>query len=403
MKKARILLVGGGSGGHIYPLIAVAQKIRSFVGTDSGYHLDLRYFGDAGGYEGLIKENGIEYSHIISSKLRRYFSFKNFVDFFKFFAAIFQSLFKVFLFMPDVVFSKGGPGSLPIIFVCKFFAIPIVIHESDSAPGLTNLISGKISKKIFLAFGSAQRYFPNKNVEVVGNPVRNELIMGEGDSAAQITEADQKNARDHFGFDQKDPVLLVLGGSQGAVVINDFVLKNIEALTVKFKVLHQVGSNNFNEYKKDYDFLSKTISDKVKNNYRFYSYFGDDLKNAYIASDLVLARAGAGTIFEIAYFGKPSILVPLPDAANDHQVLNAYEFEEAGATFDIEQENFLSHLVLVQLETLISKTDDLKKMSKLAAAFFRPFSADSIASYLLSFSGLNIYRDKKSIKEALLK
>ena len=403
MKKIRILLVGGGSGGHIYPLMAVAQKIRYFAGTNSGYYLDLRYFGDASGYEDMIKENGIKYSYVVSSKLRRYFSLENFVDFFKFFIAIFQSLFKVFLFMPNVVFSKGGPGSLPILFVCKFFAIPIVIHESDSAPGLTNLISGKMSKKIFLAFESARKYFPNRNVEVVGNPVRDELIMGKGDSSPAITEIQKREAKKQFGFDLERPVLFILGGSQGAVVINDFVLKNIESLSVKFQVLHQVGSSNFDDYKKDYDLLSKTLPDLVKKSYKFYPYFEDNLKSAYIAADLVLARAGAGTIFEIAYFGKPSILIPLPDAANDHQVLNAFEFEEAGATFDIEQENFLSHLVLVQLETLISKTENLKSMSKSASAFYRPFSSETIAAHLLSFAGLNIYPDNAPIKEMLLK
>jgi UDP-N-acetylglucosamine--N-acetylmuramyl-(pentapeptide) pyrophosphoryl-undecaprenol N-acetylglucosamine transferase len=403
MKKIRILLVGGGSGGHIYPLVAVAQKIRSLAGTNSGYHLDMRYFGDAGGYEDLIRENGIKYSYIVSSKLRRYFSFENFIDIFKFFIAIFQSVFKVFLFMPQVVFSKGGPGSLPIIFVCKFFAIPIVIHESDSAPGLTNLISGKMSKKIFLAFGSARQYFPNKNTEVVGNPVRNELLMEKDDSVRVMTETQQKEAKKQFGLDPEKPVLLILGGSQGATVINDFVIKNIESLAAKFQILHQTGPANFDEYKKDYDFLGKTLPEPIKNNYKFYPYFSGNLKDAYISADLILARAGAGTIFEIAYFGKPSILIPLPDAANDHQALNALEFKEAGAAIDIEQENFLSHLVLVQLETLISKKDLLKAMSKSASAFYKLSSSETIAAYLLSFGGLNIYPDNAPIKEMLIK
>jgi len=365
--------------------------------------LDLRYFGDAGGYENLIKGNGIKYSYVVSSKLRRYFSFENLIDFFKFFIAIFQSLFKVFFFMPSVVFSKGGPGSLPILFVCKFFAIPIVIHESDSAPGLTNLISGKMSKKIFLAFESARQFFPNKNVEVVGNPIRSELVMGRGDSSAVITETDKKEAKKQFGLDPEKPVLFISGGSQGATVINDFVLKNIEQLSVKFQILHQVGPANFDDYKKDYDFLIKEIPETVRNSYKFYAYFEDNLKNAYIAADLVLARAGAGTIFELAYFGKPSILIPLPDAASDHQALNALEFKESGAAIDIEQENFLSHLVLVQLETLLSKTELLKAMSKSASAFYRPFSSEIIAAYLLSFSGINIYPDNAPIKEMILK
>jgi len=403
MKKIRILIVGGGSGGHIYPLIAVAQKISYLVGMNGEHNLDLRYFGDAGEYEGLIRDNGIRYSYVVSSKLRRYFSLANFVDFFKFLIAIFQSLFKVFFFMPDVVFSKGGPGSLPILFVCKFFAIPIVVHESDSVPGLTNLISGKISRKVFLAFDSASKYFPTKEVEVVGNPVRSELTAGRGDEISLITEIEQKEAKEFLGLDLKKPVLLILGGSQGAAVINEFVIKNIEVLTSTFQVLHQIGAGNFEEYKKDYEFLSKTLSESVRSNYKYFAYLEGNLKSAYLAADLVLARAGAGTIFEIAYFGKPSILVPLPDAANGHQALNAFSYENAGASVDIEQENFLSHLVMTQLETLISKPEIMKKMAKSALNFYKPFSAEKIAAYLLSLAGLKVYPDNAPIKEILMK
>lgn len=395
MRKVRILLVGGGSGGHIYPLIAVAQKLRQFAANMGNRRLDLRYFGDAGGYEGLLINNGVKCESVASSKLRRYFSFKNIIDFFKFFVAVFQSLWKVFWFMPDAVFSKGGPGSLPIIFVCKLFSIPIVVHESDSVPGLTNLISGKLAKKVFLSFASAKSYFLGRDVDMVGNPVRNELIMEkQAEGAAKITDMDKKEAKTKFGFSLNMPVLLILGGSQGATAINDFVIKNIETLAAKFQILHQIGKGNFNEFKADYDFLSKTLPETVKNNYKFFAYFEDNLKDAYIVADLVLARASAGTIFELAYFGKPAILVPLPDAANDHQQLNAIELERVGASITIEQENFLSHLVLLQLETEISKPDKLEKMSAAASAFYKPFSADKIATYLLSLGGINIDRFK---------
>jgi UDP-N-acetylglucosamine--N-acetylmuramyl-(pentapeptide) pyrophosphoryl-undecaprenol N-acetylglucosamine transferase len=389
MKKARILLVGGGSGGHIYPLIAVAQKLHQFTKNAGNFELDLRYFGDAGGYETLIARNGVKCQKIFSSKLRRYFSFDNIVDFFKFFVAIFQSLWRVFWFMPDVVFSKGGPGSLPILFVCRFFRVPVVIHESDSAPGLTNLISGKFAKKIFLSFESAKTYFPGKDIDVVGNPVRSELIAtADADSIAKITDNDKKEAKSKFGFNPNVPVLLILGGSQGAAAINDFIIKNIETLAVKFQVLHQIGVNNFNEYKADYDFLSKALPDAVKNNYKFFPYFADDLRDVYVAADLVLARASAGTIFELAYFGKPAILVPLPDAANNHQQLNAIELEKSGAAIMIGQENFLSHLVLLRIEKEIFNQEDLKKMSAAASAFYKPLSADKIAAYLLSFANI---------------
>ncbi|MCL5017518.1 MAG: UDP-N-acetylglucosamine--N-acetylmuramyl-(pentapeptide) pyrophosphoryl-undecaprenol N-acetylglucosamine transferase [Patescibacteria group bacterium] len=391
MKKIRILLVGGGSGGHIYPLIAVAQKIEQLTKEHGNVELDLRYFGDAGGYKNILIANGVRCESIVSSKLRRYFSLQNFLDIFKFFAAIFQSLWKVFLFMPDAVFSKGGPGSLPILFVCRFFSIPVVIHESDSAPGLTNLISGKFSKKIFLAFNSAKEYFQGKDTEIVGNPVRDELTAenGSGD-VIKISDSQKKEAIEKFGFAPGLPVLLVLGGSQGAVAINEFILKNIEALAAKFQILHQIGRDNFKEFKSDYDFLSQALPENIKSNYKPFAYFDENLRDAYIASDLVLARASSGTIFELACFGRPAILVPLPDAANDHQRLNAIELKKAGAAIVIEQENFLSHLVIINLEKEISSPDVLKKMSEAAYAFYKPFSADRIAAYLLSLDGIII-------------
>ncbi|MBU4348583.1 UDP-N-acetylglucosamine--N-acetylmuramyl-(pentapeptide) pyrophosphoryl-undecaprenol N-acetylglucosamine transferase [Patescibacteria group bacterium] len=402
MKKIRILFVGGGSGGHIYPLIAVVQKIQHFIQDIDNRKLDLRYFGNSKAYKKSLESNGIKCSYVVLSKFRRYFSFKNIVDFFKFFIALFQSLWLVFWFMPNVVFSKGGPGSLAIIFVCKFFAIPIVVHESDSVPGLTNLISGKMAKKIFLSFDGSKKYFLNKNIEVVGNPIRSNLMIDETGEAVEISDLQKKEAKKKFGFDTERPLLLVIGGSQGATVINNFVLKNIEALSEKFQILHQIGSDNFENFKKEYTYLSKALPDSVKNNYKPYSYFDENLKDAYVASDLALARAGSGTIFELAYFGKPAILIPLPDSANDHQDINAYAFEDAGAGIDIQQENFLSHLVLLELESF-SKPENLKRMSKSASAFYKSFSAETIATYLLSFGGINVQSDKISPKEALLR
>jgi UDP-N-acetylglucosamine--N-acetylmuramyl-(pentapeptide) pyrophosphoryl-undecaprenol N-acetylglucosamine transferase len=403
MKKIRILLAGGGSGGHIYPLIAIAQKLQYFAGGSKNFQLDLRYFGESGEYKNILDANGIKRINIISSKFRRYFSLENLIDFFKFIISLIQSFWKIFWFMPDAAFSKGGPGSLPIVFVCKFFAVPVVIHESDSVPGLTNLISGKMSKKIFLAFETARKYFPNKSIGVVGNPVRNELLVDKNGPVPEISEEEKKQAKKEFGLNPEKLVLLILGGSQGATAINDFVIKNIEALAEKFQILHQTGERNYGEYKKDYDFLSKTLTDSTKNQYQFFPYFEENLKNAYISSDLILARAGAGTIFEIAYFGKPTILIPIPDSANNHQDLNAYEFEQSGAGLNIQQENFLSHLVLAQLEALISNPENLKKMSKAASAFYKPFSAETIAAYLLSLAGLNVYPNNAPIKEVLLK
>lgn len=381
MKRLRILLTGGGTGGHIYPLVAVTQELNKWA-AQNGIELDVRYFGSANGYAGVLAENEIRFMPIISSKMRRYISALNLFDIPKLFLGIIQALWKVFWFMPDAAFSKGGPGALPAVLACKFYMIPLVIHESDSIPGYTNIISGKLAKKIYIAFASAKDYFANQErVETVGNPVRLSLI-----SQRTVLSEDQAKiaAKRNWGFDPGSPVVLFLGGSQGATRLNDFVFKNLSSLLGGFQILHQIGENNYDAYVQEYNLLAKDWSEVVKQRYRPEAYFDKNLQDAYLAADLVVARAGAGTIFELAFFGKPAILVPLPEAASDHQKQNAYQYAETGAAMVIEQENFLSHLVLNQLIGLTNDQDALQKMGTAARNFYLPDAAKKIAEGLLS-------------------
>lgn len=365
----RILLLGGGTGGHIYPLVAIAQKIQEIT-QKSAEPLDLKYFGDPGFYENYLITNGIAVEKIISSKLRRYFSLLNFLDVFKFALGFFQSLWKLFWFMPDAAFSKGGPGALAIIFGCWFYRIPVIIHESDSIPGLTNKISSKFAKKIEIAFASAKTLFPpKKEINLVGQPVREELL-----------KVDDKNtAKLGFGFNPSKPVVLILGGSQGAMSINEFILDNIEILSKKFQIIHQVGIKNFESYKNEYLFISKNFSPEMKKNYFFIPYLDKNLKDAFDAADLIISRAGAGAIFEIAGRGIPSILIPLNKSANDHQKQNAYEYAKNGAAIIIEQENLLINLFINQVEKILSDKELLEKMGLAAKNFYQPDAASKIA------------------------
>lgn len=374
MKSLRILLAGGGTGGHIFPLIAVAQELKKQA-ESLGIPLDMRYFGAAYEHARTIVDNDIAFVPVISSKLRRYWSLLNLIDIFKFFLSLFQLFWKIFWFMPDVVFSKGGPGAMAVVLVSRFYLIPVIIHESDSIPGFSNKISGILAKKVFLAFASAENYFNSKKTEAVGNPVREPLFR----------QIDILEAKKSFGFGSAEPIILILGGSQGAERLNNFVLENLEFLIRDFLVIHQVGERNYNGYKKEYEFVTKDWSDIEKNRYYFKPFFSEDIAEAFVAADIVISRAGAGIIFELAAFGKPAILVPLPESANNHQNENAQIYAQSGAAVIIQQENLLGNLVMEELKKIFQNQALLQKMSEAAKSFYRPDAAKIIAKYLLTY------------------
>lgn len=373
MKKLRVLLTGGGTGGHIYPIIAVAQKLRAWAGKN-GIEADLRYYGQPEGYKSLLESSGIKVSKITSSKLRRYFSLLNFFDFFRFLVGFCQSLCKIFWFMPDVAFTKGGPGALAVVFACRFYLIPVVVHESDAIPGLTNIISAKRAKVVDLAFNAAAKYIKTKGeVNIVGNPVREELLIG----------MPPNQARAALRLDPQKPVILFLGGSQGSGKMNDFVLENLESLLTHYQVLHQVGKDKYPNYNLQYEFVTKNFSPALTANYRYLEYFGEDLSKAMDAADVIISRAGAGAIFEIAAKGKPSILIPLPDSAANHQKENAYQYAERGAAVVIEEENLLPSILLGQLDKILDNPEVKNRMSAAAKDFFEPSAAEKIATDIL--------------------
>ena len=355
----RILLTGGGTGGHIYPLIAVARKLKKLDSM-----VELKYFGPKNIFSFYLMGEGIAIKHITSSKIRRYFSFLNFLDGFRFVWSVFQAFFKVYFYMPDVCFSKGGPGSVPVVWACRFYRIPIVIHESDSVPGRANLIASKYAKIIELGFESTAQYFPPR-VKVVGNPVREEVLRF----------VDPAEARRTFKLDASRKTIFVFPGSQGATRINDFIYKNLDSLLAKYQIIHHVGNENYVEYMHRFE--------KLPDGYFVAAYFENNLPEAYGAADLVISRAGAMTIFELAALGKPAILIPLPESANDHQKENAYQYAKTGAAIVIEQENLLINLLESQLNQLLDSPEKLKFMSQAAKNFYKPDATEIIVKDIL--------------------
>ncbi len=372
----RVLMTGGGSGGHIYPLVSVITELQILAAQEE-VNLEIRYLGVVGPYEGLLRENGVRVQKILSSKLRRYFSLANIIDGPKFIIGFLQALWKVFWFMPDVVFSKGGPGALAVVLAARFYRIPIIVHESDSIPGLTNLFTARFAKIITVAFSSAADYFNKtlgKEAMVVGNPVRR-YLFGE--------ELTQSKAKAFLGFNPNTPLIFVLGGSQGAVTLNDFILDNLLNLLQLTQIFHQTGRRDYDRVLGEGIVVGRDLPEEVRNRYKAIDYLEKDIRVALRAADLVISRAGAGAIFELAAFGKPAILVPISASVEGgRQEQNALEYSVTGAAVVVEEANLLPHLFLDELKKILADPQKLAQMSGKALAFAKPDAALKLAQII---------------------
>lgn len=374
-QKYRILLTGGGTGGHIYPLIAVAVEAQ-MQAAERFMPLEVRYVGVCGDYRKVLEANEIRVTEVVSAKWRRYFSFANVIDGPKLAFAFLQAVWHLLWYMPDVVFSKGGPGALPVVLAARWYRIPVVVHESDSVPGVTNSICAKYARTIAISFPAAAPYFDPAKTVLVGNPIRTyELRLDPSETQAHLKR--------FLGFDDTLPLILVLGGSQGAMRLNTFVLDVLPRILPMAQVMHQTGKKNYDPVLGEYAFIYDSLPAEVRKRYRAIDYFEKDIRYALGAADIVLSRAGAGGIFEIAAFGKPSILVPLPEAAGDHQTKNAYDYAATGAAFVIEDANLLPNMFVHHIEELLRDPDRLGKMSEAARNFAKPQAASNLARIVL--------------------
>ena len=301
----RILLTGGGSGGHVYPLIAVAEELQKQA-VQKSIELELRFVGADGLIRDAASSIGIKSQVIAAPKWRRYTSAENFTDILKAPLGLLQAAAYVWSYMPDLIFSKGGYDSFFPALVARIFKIPVIIHESDVMPGKANLWVGKWAKKIFVAFDSARSYFPQGRAELSGNPIRGGLLnLSERSVAAPA-----------FSLDVGMPIVLITGGSRGAQVINEALLLSLVELTKKFQVIHQSGLENYNEVNAQILNIVKegegTYGKNIADNYRLYPGFNlEQMALAYSAADVVVSRSGAASIFEVSAVGKPVVMIPL--------------------------------------------------------------------------------------------
>jgi len=370
----KIVFTGGGTGGHFYPIIAVAEKVNQIIDHDNIIGAKLYYISDDPYDKEVLFRNGLLFEKVGSGKLRTYFSFLNFLDVFKIIFGIFGAIFKLFTIYPDVVFGKGGYASFPTIFAAVVLRIPIFIHESDSAPGRVNKWAGRFAKRIAVSFIGAADYFPKNNVAWTGNPVRSEIEH----------PAEKQKALNYFKFESSLPVILVLGGSQGAEFINNTVLDALPRLLEKYQVIHQTGVRNFNIVKGRADVV--LTGNKNKDRYVSFSFLDPlQIKMASGAASIIISRAGS-TIFEIASWGVPSILVPFKESNADHSKKNAFTYADAGACSVIEEMNMTANILSSEVDRIIEDEETWKQMAYNAKTFNKPDAAMKIARELVDMA-----------------
>ncbi len=363
----RVLFTGGDTGGHIMPIIAVAEKLNDLLRA-SGEKINFLFIGNDSPFNEIIANYGIPIKTIRTYKIRRYWSIKNLTELINLPIGIAQAFSRVYSYMPDVVFSKGGHASFPVTFAAWFFRVPIIIHESDSAAGLANVIEGKMADRVAISFPDAQNYFSKKKIIFTGNPVRAEIFQGSKERAAE-----------EFGLKSDLPVILILGGSQGAQKINDIVLQSLPKIIAKIQIIHQCGVNNFEETKKTIENLGLTGLD----NYRLYPFLLDNLPDAYAASDLVVSRAGANNIAEIISLNKPAILIPLSSSAGGHQMKNAYYYSEKGAALLLDETNLTPNMLYDAIFGILENKPKQMQMMRASRALAAKDAAQLIAEEII--------------------
>ena len=379
----KIVLTGGGSGGHFYPLIAVAEQIRKCAREEKLLEPELIYMAPDPYDKEALFENNITFKHVAAGKRRKYRSFLNFLDLFKIGWGLIKALLKLFVVFPDVVFSKGGYVSVPVLFAARFLGIPCIIHESDSVPGRANAWAARFAKRIAISYPESGPLFEkiiatkkkhSPKIALTGNPIRHEL-----ETLAP------SGAHEFLKIEQGLPVILILGGSQGAQAINDAVLDAISELIEKYNVIHQTGQANFEIVKATAEIIiEKSLH---KDRYKPFPFLNVlAMRMAAGVADVIISRAGSGGIFEIATWGKPSIIIPIPEDVSSDQHTNAFAYAKSGAAVVIEQANLTPHIVISEINRLIDDPAEREKMSQAAKAFAKPDAARKIAQEVLDLA-----------------
>lgn len=355
-------------------MIAVVERVNKIIDEENILGAKLYYFSDSPYDKEMLFANGLEFEEVAAGKRRVYSSSQNITDLFKIGLGTLSAIFKLFSIYPDVVFGKGGYASFPTILAARILGIPIMIHESDTAPGRVNRWAGKFAKRVAVSFKEAGEFFPQKKVAWTGQPILTETQ----------NRAPQAEALEYFKFESKTPVVVIFGGSQGAELINNTVLDALPRLVQNFQIIHQVGVRNFKSVKEQADVVLLDNPNKIR--YMPVAFMNPLLlKMAAGAATLVVSRSGS-FLFEIASWGLPSILIPITNSHDNHQRKNAFSYARTGACEVIEENNMTANILASEIERITRDETAMKKMSESAKAFQSGDAAYKIARELINIA-----------------
>ena len=372
MSKIKIVLVGGGTGGHFYPLIALADALHT-----QEQKPDLYYAGPNKYDADALSASNITFIAIPAGKKRKYWSILNYIDVFKTIFGIFVAIIKLYIVYPDVIVSKGGYTSIPVIIGAVFLRIPIIVHESDAKMGTANRFASRFAQSVIVAYEEAGASLHHPRIYNLGIPIRKALLAPPDPDAIQS-----------LNIDPQRPLILVIGGSQGAGRVNRLILDTLDELLPKYSIIHQTGSS---------DFVTCSLSaerlipnEATRKDYHPVPFLNQTkLNNAYHLSQLIISRAGSNSIYEIALHGKPSIIIPIPEEISHDQRTNAYAYARTGATVVLEEKNFSDTLLQAEIERIMNDGVLYEQMSTAARSFARLNVAEDISTLILEIAQHN--------------
>ncbi|MDF1497883.1 MAG: UDP-N-acetylglucosamine--N-acetylmuramyl-(pentapeptide) pyrophosphoryl-undecaprenol N-acetylglucosamine transferase [Patescibacteria group bacterium] len=368
----RVLFVGEPAKGHLYPIIAVYEEIKKIAKESKFESLEFMLISFKSHFlDEMLEGVEIPYNVIISAESRNSFSPMVVVDFLKFIIGFFQSIIYIFDYMPDVIFSKGGYISFPVVLVGWIFRIPIIIHESDAVARPIDKLMFRFAKKVAVSFEDSKEIYVSLKVFFSGNPVMSFVAQGEREKAIE-----------NFVLNKDMPTIFIMAGSKGAEGINNLVIEILPKLLEKYQIIHQCGIDNYDKVK----LIVEKMNIYNLSNYHLFPFFRKRVADAYAACDIVISRAGANTVSEIMIVGKPSILIPLSSAVSDKQNQNAFHYSQSGAAILLSEKNLKPHLLLNVLDKLFENHLKIIEMGRAARKLAHPEAARKVAEEIIKIA-----------------